>query len=484
METIRQFAQKLKKRIQLLIGTGDLNAANELTANMLMGSVALWMSLGMLLVLALNEMGVFTADKPLMRETVLIAIGISIVIRAMNFIFRGDRPWLKYALLAGIVLEAAAMSATLGHNVVLVTIIPALLAIRYFNVKVSIFTSIVSVVFFGFSTTVCSYMGIVNINVLPLPEGTTITIDQGLRASIMALDFDRLTYVRSYFQNDYVPRFIIFSMVTLICILIAKKGRQLIDMQNEITQKTARIKTELNLAQEIQTNVLPRTMPAYPEHENVELYAKNIPAKEVGGDFYDYFCVDSDHVAFLIADVSGKGVGAALFMMISKTIIKNQLQLGISPAKAMKNANDQLCEHNSAGLFVTVWCGIFEVSTGIVRYVSAGHNPPIIKRKGEQAVYMKGRSGFVLAGIEGTVYQENETRLEKGDELFLYTDGVTEAANLDKQFFGENRLLDCIDRFSDEAISDQISDILTEVDEFVGEAEQFDDITMLGVKVH
>ena len=486
METLKQFAKGLKDKLFDIIGRGDVNQANEITANLMVGAMAFLMALFIGITWALNALHVFTVDPKLMAEAAIVAIAISLLVGGLNRAFKGDKPWLKYVLLVGLVFECGALSCVLGHNVTLVTVIPAVLAIRYFDLKTSIFTSLVSSVAFAISTVVCARIGIVNINVLPVADGTTWVFQDGIRATVMQYmeGADRTAYLWSYIQNDYLPKALAFVVISVACASIAKRGRQMIDLQNEITHKTARIKTELNLATEIQTNVLPCALPAYPEHENLELFAKNIPAKEVGGDFYDYFRVDNDHVAFLIADVSGKGVGAALFMMISKTIIKNQLQLGIAPAEAMMNANAQLCESNSAGLFVTAWAGVYEVSSGTVRYVSAGHNPPVLKRKGEKASYVKGRSGFVLAGMDGTIYRENEMKLEEGDELFLYTDGVTEATNGENELFGEDRLLDCIDRIGSESIKDQVSDMLAEIDKFVAGAEQFDDITMLGMKVH
>ena len=157
-----------------------------------------------------------------------------------------------------------------------------------------------------------------------------------------------------------------------IGVMGAYRGKTMIDMQSDTAKKTSRIETELDLAKKIQTSMLPCLLPAFPDHENIELNAVYHPAKEVGGDFYDYFIIDKPHVGVVIADVSGKGVGAALFMTISKTVLKNQLQLGISPEEALTNANRQLCENNDAGLFVTCWAGVFDTETGVLSFVNAG----------------------------------------------------------------------------------------------------------------
>lgn len=484
METLRKFINSIKERLKKAIEDGEVDKANEISANLMVGTMASFMALAMLVGWILNEVGVFTANSRLMRETAIIAIVISMVLAFLNRLFHADKYWLKYVLLIGLTFECGAMCCILGHNVTLVTVIPAIFAIRYFNKNFSIQIGIVSAVAFFISTIVCAYIGIENLNVLPLAPGKTLVIVDDLRSAINVAGFDRGEYILSFIKNDYLPKALIYVIITAGCYSIAKRGREMLNIQDATAKKTSRIETELNLATEIQKNMLPCTLPAFPCHTELELLATNIPAKEVGGDFYDYFIVDDDHVAMLIADVSGKGVGAALFMMISKTVIKNQLQLGLDPAEAMTNANRELCENNTAGLFVTVWVGVYEVSTGILRYVNAGHNPPIIKKVGKECYYHKGKTGFVLAGMDDMVYHQSELQLNSGDELFLYTDGVTEATNKDNELFGEDRLLECLNKFSEESVEEQLKDVLGEVNSFVNGAEQFDDITMLGMKVH
>lgn len=249
----------------------------------------------------------------------------------------------------------------------------------------------------------------------------------------------------------------------------------------EVTAEKERIGAELNVATQIQADMLPRMFPAFPERKEFDIYASMNPAKEVGGDFYDFFMVDDDHLAVVIADVSGKGVPAALFMVIAKTLIKDHTLVGEAPGPVFTQVNEQLCEGNDAGLFVTGWMGVLEISTGNFTFVNAGHNPPLLKRAGEGFEWLKSRAGFVLAGMEGVRYRENTLQLHPGDQLYLYTDGVTEATDVNKELFGEERLQAVLNEEPDLPVAELLPKIKARIDQFAGEAEQFDDITMLSL---
>ena len=249
-----------------------------------------------------------------------------------------------------------------------------------------------------------------------------------------------------------------------------------------VTAEKERIGAELNVATQIQADMLPRIFPAFPARTEFDIYATMDPAKEVGGDFYDFFLVDDDHLAVVVADVSGKGVPAALFMVIAKTLIKNHAQNRETPAEVFTHTNAQLCEGNDAGLFVTAWMAILEISTGKLIYVNAGHNPPLLQRAGGSYEWLRSRPGFVLAGMEGMRYRENEMELNPGDRLFLYTDGVTEATDANKELYGDDRLQAALDRQGNVPVRRLLTGIKESIDAFVGDAEQFDDITMLGLE--
>lgn len=248
-----------------------------------------------------------------------------------------------------------------------------------------------------------------------------------------------------------------------------------------VTTEKERISAELNIATQIQADMLPRIFPAFPDREEFDIYASMNPAREVGGDFYDFFLVDDSHLAVVIADVSGKGVPAALFMVIAKTLIKNHAQFGSDPADIFTITNNQLCEGNEAGLFVTAWLGVLNLFTGEFIYVNAGHNPPLLKRGDGDFEYLKSPAGFVLAGIEDMRYTQSVTALGKGDKLILYTDGVTEAENPGRQQYGEERLKSVVNGMKEEDAKELVTGICRSVAEFSDGAQQFDDITVVGL---
>ena len=250
----------------------------------------------------------------------------------------------------------------------------------------------------------------------------------------------------------------------------------------EVTAEKERIGAELNVATQIQADMLPRIFPAFPERREFDIYASMTPAKEVGGDFYDFFLVDEDHLAMVIADVSGKGVPAALFMVIAKTLLKNAVQTGLSPKEALEKVNNQLCENNEAEMFVTVWLGVYEISTGRLTAANAGHEYPAIRRAGGQFELLKDRHGFVLAGMENARYREYELDIGVGDTLFVYTDGVAEATDGANVLYGTDRMLAALNRNRDLAPEKLLHQVKADIDCFVGSAPQFDDITMLSLQ--
>ena len=247
-------------------------------------------------------------------------------------------------------------------------------------------------------------------------------------------------------------------------------------LKRYIAEAAARIDKELEYAKQIQLSALPTN---FPNNEDFGIYAQMIAAKEVGGDFYDFYKLNDTTVAFLAADVSGKGIPAAMFMMTAKTIIKDLAESGMAVNDIFTKANEKLCQSNESGMFVTAWMGILDLTTGNVKFANAGHNPPLLKRADGSFEYLKTRAGFVLAGMEGVCYRVGEITLNKGDRLFLYTDGVPEATNADNKLYGEDRLLSFMDKNASLEATELLPLLKADIDEFVGDAPQFDDITML-----
>lgn len=250
----------------------------------------------------------------------------------------------------------------------------------------------------------------------------------------------------------------------------------------EATAEKERIGSELEIARNIQSSMLPCIFPPFPDRKEFDIYATMAPAKEVGGDFYDLFLIDDNHLAVVIADVSGKGIPAALFMVITKTLIKNQAQTKLMPSEVFNIVNNQLCENNDEDFFVTAWMGVLEIDSGKFTFVNAGHNPPLLKRANGEFEFLKAAPGFVLAGMEEIKYKQQEITLSSGDYLYMYTDGVTEAENSAIELYGEKRLVNTLNRFADCSAQELLPKVRADIDAFVKDVPQFDDITMLAMK--
>ena len=260
---------------------------------------------------------------------------------------------------------------------------------------------------------------------------------------------------------------------------LSKRTREYITQITQITAEKERIGAELSLATRIQSSMLPTIFPPYPDRSEFDIYASMDPAKEVGGDFYDFFLVDEDHLCVVMADVSGKGVPAALFMMASKIILQSCAMLGQSPAEILTKTNEAICSNNPESMFVTVWVGILEISTGKLTAANAGHEFPILKTPRGCFEVFKDRHGLVIGGMAGLKYRQYELMLEPGSKLFLYTDGVPEATDAENQLFGLERTVAALNQARDETPEQILKAVRRSVDDFVKEAEQFDDLTML-----
>ncbi|SEK80473.1 sigma-B regulation protein RsbU (phosphoserine phosphatase) [Ruminococcus sp. YRD2003] len=260
---------------------------------------------------------------------------------------------------------------------------------------------------------------------------------------------------------------------------LSKDTVKYIENITEITKEKERIGTELSLATQIQVGMLPHIFPPFPHRHEIDIYAVMEPAREVGGDFYDFFLVDEDHLGLVMADVSGKGVPAALFMMISKALLKSNAMLGQSPAEVLMKVNNLICANNQAEMFVTVWLGIFEISTGKLTAANAGHEYPALKRADGSFELYKDKHGFVIGGMEDVRYKEYTIDMKKGDKLFLYTDGVPEATDSQEQMFGTDRMLEALNIDNKADPEQLLKNVRNAVNGFVKEAEQFDDLTMM-----
>lgn len=263
---------------------------------------------------------------------------------------------------------------------------------------------------------------------------------------------------------------------------MADNLKEYVERYTKETAERQRISSELELASQIQRSILPCTFPPFPELlDSFDLCAETHAAKEIGGDFYDFFRIGSSKVAFLIADVSGKGIPAALFMMRARTILKNYALSGYEPHEIMARSNDRLCEHNDACMFVTLFFAVYDLTSGVLEYVNGGHNPPFIRRNREKYDYLPVDSGFALGVLPGKIYRTQQVKLSRGDRIFCYTDGVTEAVNSKHELFEEKRLLETLNSadFVLKPLNDKLHVMMDRLDAFTEGVPQADDITML-----
>ena len=377
----------------------------------------------------LNLLGVFIVPPAVMN----LGMPVCILSFLLPTILSPRMPQLgggfKYLIMACCILGITVLSAAIPKHTVLAWIAPVLLSCHYYSRKLTASALAASVV--------CLYAAGI----------ASLFVGEGDPNLTNALHMEDAVITPEVFSEAVLffllPRSAILVGMSFVCITVAKRTRSLLEKQAADSSARQRIETELNVATQIQADMLPRIYPAFPERREFDIYAGMTPAKEVGGDFYDFFLVDDDHLAIVIADVSGKGVPAALFMVIAKTLLKNAVQMGASPREALEKVNDQLCENNEAEMFVTAWLGIYEISTGHLTAANAGHEYPAIRRADGQFELFKDQHGFVLAAMENARYREYELEIGVGDTLFLYTDGVAEATDGARRTFsaGSRRTL-------------------------------------------
>lgn len=336
----------------------------------------------------------------------------------------------------------------------LILVFPLIMCTRYYSMHFSLFSSLYLI----FS----SYW-------LPLIGSIVSSDDQS------AIIIKMLTQYSTDIIIEMVPLYI---FITLLCVVLAYNGRSTLQRQSEISQKMARTQADLDMAKSIQISQLPAE---FPVRDEFEIHAEMHPAKEVGGDLYDCFMIDDDHMGIVIGDVSGKGVPASLFMMMTRKLLNH---LGTSvpePSEVIRQLNVQLEKGNEENMFVTVWYGVLTISTGEVKAVNAGHNFPVIKNPEGKFEKLKIKSGPFVGGLPKAKYRQYEFKLEKGSTMFIYTDGVEDACNIKDECFGSDRMIETLNANSECNPKELISAMMKALDDYSKGAEQFDDITMLAL---
>lgn len=459
----------------------DILQNNEIQANKLVGFTMFLGSILLAVIWILCFSGIFHLKKEVINGIVFHGMLELLIPAVLCRVAKARKAWLKYLLLIELLIVLARIDSILGFNVPLIMIIPVILSCRFFSRRFTALISGLTMVLFALSTFANTWwnLGILDLNFYDPPKGTTLVIEDTILNAVKAVGIDPAVRVKQTMVLSYLPKMFTFLLISIVCVKIAEKGKQMVLEQELTTKKTARIETELNLANRIQAHMLPTIFPPFPDCEEIDLYAMMNPAKEVGGDFYDFFMIDENRFAMIIADVSGKGVPAALFMVITKTLLKNETMTGMKPEDVFTKVNHMLCEGNDDTMFVTAWMGILDMETGVLTYVNAGHNPPFVKRETGEFEALKSKAGFVLAGMDGIRYRQYEIRMQPGDQLFLYTDGVTEAMNPEEELYGENRLKNYLNAHISTDVKAVLEGLKEDIDKYARDEEQFDDITML-----
>ena len=376
-----KWLEKIKEEFLM---TTDTLWENEVSANLFVMRVLIVTAIMAFAVLLMAQLGLFMITSSSTRSTLLRSVIELLLVAFLCYYFKGKKKWLKTVLIIVYAVVLGRITMLLGHNVVLLMVFPIILSVRYYSYIFTLFTGVLTLIV----TTIAYYVGTVyqqirlDLNMIEVPAGTTLQFDVFglLRTAIesqMTIDYQHLWW--HTLQHSLLPKYLLFGMIIYICTHIARRGRMMIFAQQKETMKTERLATELNLASNIQTSMLPSIFPAFPEREEFDIYASMDPAKEVGGDFYDFYLIDEDHLALVIADVSDKGIPAAMFMMASKIVLNNYSLMGnYDPSYVLQQTNNRITSNNPSEMFVSVWFGVLELSTGKLTAANGGHEYPYI----------------------------------------------------------------------------------------------------------
>lgn len=443
--------------------TEQIFAENEVKANLLVGKFMLACAAGLALCWVLNMLGVLAIGKEYILYVFPIGISLLLLPAIICLALKGQKPWIKYLSMLSLILTFAYLDSILLYNVPLLIVIPVVFSCWYYSRHFTLRVSLLTTVFFALSAFCGAYFS------ADAPD-------------MNFLESTRADYVRAIMLQSFLPRWMMFVIIAGVCYVIAVRGRNMVLKQDAVSKSNARVETELDMAGKIQIQALPAVAELSGNTSRpFDLAAKMQPAREVGGDFYDFFYLDDTHLALIVADVADKGIAAALYMMMSKLMLDNKLTVCRSPGQVLQEVNRQLHQKSLKGMFVTVWLGIYDLETGDLITANAGHEYPILKRNGRFEVF-RDKHGFVLGGVAEMKYTETRLHLDEGDVLFVYTDGVPEANAPDGTQFGETRLLDALNRNADGSMENLVEAVESEISAFAADAPQFDDITMLALR--
>lgn len=479
MSKLADFSRRMDGKMK----SRDIFWRNEIQTNRMVSRIMVYSALILGLCLVLYMWGIFPVNIDVLATVAFWGILELLIPPAIAWHLDYDRWWIKIMLLLAMIFAYARIDSMLTYKVPTLMVVPLLVSSRYFNRTITIIVAMASIVVFAFSAIYGALYGLLDCNIVSLPIGTTIvTWDQFIGTGLRTiLNLDNGMLIRNTLLYSYLPKLLIYFLIATISVNISRKGRELVLEQEVTIRRTTRMESELSVARSIQAEMLPKQFPPFPEHYEFDIYAIMQPAKEVAGDFYDFFMLDDSHLAVVMADVSGKGVPAALFMTTARTLIKNHAMSGLDPAEVLNIVNKLLYESSDSGYFVTCWIGYLDCRTGEVIYSNAGHTPPVILQNGEWEIF-RCAPGFILGGLEEMNFKSDTLCLKPGDAIYLYTDGVSEAEDINHQLYGEERLLEVLRANKEDNMTDLCKKVKDSVEEHASETEQFDDITMLSVR--
>ncbi len=468
--------------------TKEVYDQNEINANI--GLAKGCAATGVVLFVAwmLYLTGVFTVSRgTLLVINVVFPIVIAVLESALIHIKFNliKKPGFKYFLIIQFIVATFVLNVIIPKHAILMWAVCIILESHYFNPKISIFTYVIASIFM----LVAIYFGMIlgewdsnllNGNGVLTVNGETFHVDEStFRQRVLWLDYLKANGDNRYlkaFVYYYLPRWLTFTLIAVINYSVSKRALRVLMVENKLVADSEKMHSELNVASSIQNSVLPKELSGT-EKNNV--FGVMNAAKEIGGDFYDYFYIDDNHLVLVVGDVSGKGIPAALFMMKTETLIKSlALTVGSDTATIMRKCNERLCDNNEANIFVTCWLGIVNLETGELKYTNAGHNKIIVQKNGEPE-FLESKIGVALGVFDTVQYIENTTVLNNEDRLLLYTDGVTEAHDTENNLYGEKRLLKYSIINKKSSTKEFVYNLLDDINKYANGADQFDDITIL-----
>ena len=412
---------------------------------------------------------------------ILITVLFSTIIYSKTAFIR--KPGFKYFLIIQFILVTFTLNVLIPKHAILMWAVVIILVSHYFSPQIAIFTYILATVMMFLGIYLGMFLGEWDANLLNgagiiVVDGQAVNVDEAtLRQRLKWLDYLREQGDNRYlktFLYYFMPRWLIFTLIGFISYSVSKRTLSLLQYESNFATTQQKLKSELSVASSIQTSVLPKL-----DKKDNNIYGLMNAAKEVGGDFYDYFYIDDTHIALVIGDVSGKGIPAALFMMKTETLIKSLAKsFKGDTAMIMRTCNVSLCNNNEANMFVTCWLGIVDLATGELKYTNAGHNSPLLIKQ-DNVSFIKDKPGVILGAFDQSIYTEHTIKLDKGDKILLYTDGVTEAHNTLDELYGEHALLSFTEKYKGLTPKDFVGRLRSSVNTFTRGANQFDDITIL-----